>query len=224
MLEPLTRIGRVVTGRPRLFVGLATAIAVAAAAAALGLAPLTAALVGWDAGIVVYLVLFAALVRASGPADVRRRAAGQDVGSVLVLILTAAAALTSLVAIYVEVGQTAGDPLVLWRLALIVATVGLSWFLVQTIFATHYAHEYYGSGSGDGGGGLEFPGRDQAPGYADFLYFALVIGMTSQVSDVAVTSARMRRTVSAHGVVAFWFNAAVLALLINIAAGLIGGK
>lgn len=223
MLESLTRIGRVFTGRPRLFVGVATAIAVGVAAAGLGLGPLTAALVGWDAGIVVYLALFAALVRGSGPADVRRRAAGQDVGSALVLMLTAAAALTSLVAIYVEVGQTAGDPLVLWRLALNVATVGLSWFLVQTIFATHYAHEYYGAGSS--GGGLAFPGEGEAaPAYADFLYFALVIGMTSQVSDVSVTSARMRRTVSAHGVVAFWFNAAVLALLINVAAGLIGGK
>ena len=85
------------------------------------------------------------------------------------------------------------------------------------MFAVHYAHEYYGPG-GQEAGGLQFPGATDEPDYWDFVYFALVIGMSAQVSDVAVTGRRIRRTVMVHAIVAFWFNVAVLALLINIAA------
>jgi len=68
--------------------------------------------------------------------------------------------------------------------------------------------------------GLDFPGNEK-PGYWDFAYFSFVIGMTSQVSDVAVTSKPIRQTVTAHGIVSFFFNATLLALMVNIAASAI---
>jgi uncharacterized membrane protein len=107
------------------------------------------------------------------------------------------------------------------HLALAVVTITLSWAFIHTIFALHYAHEFYIENRYEDGG-LAFPGKEQ-PDYGDFLYFSLVIGMTSQVSDVAVTAKAIRRTVAAHGVVSFFFNAALLALTVNIAASALAG-
>jgi uncharacterized membrane protein len=104
----------------------------------------------------------------------------------------------------------------------VVATILLSWTFIHMMFALHYAHEFYGEDEGPAGG-LAFPGGDERPDYWDFVYFAFVIGMTSQVSDVAVTSREIRRTVTAHGIVSFVFNVALLALTINIASGVLTG-
>jgi uncharacterized membrane protein len=89
---------------------------------------------------------------------------------------------------------------------------------IHTISALHYADEFYDEG---GDGGMAFPGRGEAPDYWEFVYFSFVIRMTSQVSDVAVTSKQIRRTVTVHGVLSFVFNAALLALTVNIAASAI---
>ena len=74
-------------------------------------------------------------------------------------------------------------------------TILVSWAFVHTIFALHYAHEYYGERGDHAVGGLTFPGR-QSPDYWDFLYFSVVIAMTSQVSDVVITSKVIRRIVT----------------------------
>src|SRR5262249_26046948 len=103
------------------------------------------------------------------------------------------------------------------QVVLAAATILLSWAFIHTIFALHYAHEFYDENDG---GGLAFPGKD-APDYWDFVYFSFVIGMTSQVSDVGITDKRIRRTAAAHGIVSFIFNAALLALTVNIAASAI---
>lgn len=95
-----------------------------------------------------------------------------------------------------------------------------AWLLVHTLFTLRYAHVFYGSGSGQPAGGLQFPGNEPEPDYLDFAYFAFVIGMTAQTADVAVTSRRMRRLALLHGLVAFGFNTAVVALAINGLAGL----
>ena len=100
------------------------------------------------------------------------------------------------------------------------ATILLSWSFVHTIFSFHYAHEYYGERRDGKIGGLKFPG-DTKPDYWDFLYFSLVVGMTSQVSDVAVTSKIIRRMVAIHGVLSFFFNVTVLALTVNIVSNLL---
>jgi uncharacterized membrane protein len=94
--------------------------------------------------------------------------------------------------------------------------------MLHFTFAFRYAHEFY-EVSGDGpavDGGLTFPGEEQ-PDYLDFLYFAMVLGMTFQVSDVSITSRKFRRLATLHGLLGFLFNTVILALTVNIAAGLL---
>ena len=100
------------------------------------------------------------------------------------------------------------------------ATIALSWAAVHTVFALHYAHEFY---RGSKPGGLDFPKghEDEDPDYWDFVYFSFVIGMTAQVSDVGVTDRMIRRTATAHGIVSFVYNTALVALMVNIAASAI---
>jgi uncharacterized membrane protein len=75
-------------------------------------------------------------------------------------------------------------------------------------------------GLGKLAGGLDFP-DDETPDYWDFLYFATSIGAASQTSDVAIRTKALRRLVTLHAVISFFFNTAVLALVINIGASLI---
>ncbi len=99
-------------------------------------------------------------------------------------------------------------------------TVIFSWALVHTVYGLRYAHAFYGDSDEPGvnrhAGGLIFPG-DRPPDYFDFAYFSFVVGMTCQVSDVQITSRRMRRITLFHSVLSFGFNTIILALLINIA-------
>ncbi|OOG20308.1 hypothetical protein BWD42_03810 [Sphingobacterium sp. CZ-UAM] len=93
-----------------------------------------------------------------------------------------------------------------------------SWCLVHTIYTFHYARLYYENGSD--GSGLEFPGNDK-PDYLDFAYFSFVMGCTFQVSDVGISSKKIRRIVLFHGLLSFTLNTFVVALTINIISGLI---
>src|SRR3954471_12250995 len=114
----------------------------------------------------------------------------------------------------------AGHPREPGQLILATATVVLSWAFIHSIFALHYAHEFYGEGRDRQKGGMSFP-DDNEPDYWDFAYFAFTIGMCAQVSDVTVSSKSIRRTVLTHSIVSFLFNAALLALTVNIAASAI---
>jgi uncharacterized membrane protein len=209
---------RVIRARPRLFAsGLVGALVVAALPPTWRLA--TRLLVAWDVGVTLYLGLVCRLMARSHVGHIRLQARVEDEGRNAILVLSAAAALASLGAILVELGSSAGSARPPVHLALATLTIVLSWAFTHTIFALHYAHEFY---SEDGGprGGLQFPGGED-PDYWDFVYFSFVIGMTSQVSDVAISSKPIRRTVAAHGVISFVFNVALLSLTVNIAAGAI---
>ncbi len=179
-------------------------------------------LAGWDAGVALYLVLAYSLMARSSSEHIPDHAADADEGRFAILVLTVLAALSSLGAILAELGAGPGVQRTPMQLALAGITIVLSWVFIHTIFALNYAHDYYGEHGGKKSG-LDFPGEKQ-PDYWDFVYFAFVIGMTSQVSDVAVTSKLVRRTVNAHGIVSFFFNVALLALTVNIAAGAIVEK
>jgi uncharacterized membrane protein len=223
----LQRWIRIVRARPRLFLAILLGLGIAALLPAQWRGA-TRALAGWDIAVAIYLVLAVRLVRGCDADHIRLRAALQDEGRVTILALVVASALASLLAIVAELSGANRQPA---QLALAGVTILLSWTFMHTIFALHYAHEYYGertSGkSADDaventtkGSGLSFPG-EATPDYWDFVYFSFVIGMTSQVSDVAVTSRPLRRLVAAHGVVSFFFNVTLLALMVNIAASAI---
>jgi uncharacterized membrane protein len=175
----------------------------------------TRLLVAWNVVVVLYLAAAWYVVARCELNQMRKRAAVEDEGAALILTLTVIAAAASLAAIFVELAAVRHEQSSAWIVALTIVTVILSWIFIQTIFAFHYAHEFYGEAKGSHKGGLEFPGDDR-PEYWDFVYFSFVIGMTFQVSDVQVTSKAVRRVVVGHGAVSFFYNVAVLALMVNI--------
>jgi uncharacterized membrane protein len=155
----------------------------------------------------------------------RHNAQSQDEGRLVILSIVTTAACASIFAIAFILKETKGQDLsiLIPHLILAVVTIIGSWLLVHTIFAMHYAHEYYQDHQTQSeckAGGLDFP-EDIEPDYWDFLYFSFVIGMTSQVSDVQITSRSLRRLSLLHSILSFFFNTAIVAMSINIIAGLI---
>jgi uncharacterized membrane protein len=215
----LPRVVRSVRARPRLFLSAAFGAIVGLALPAAWQLSLRL-LIAWDAGVAVYIVFAIVAMINADVARIRRRAMLLDEDRFVFLMLTAGAGLASLGAIVAQLStkETGHQPA---HLALAVATIALSWAFTHIIFALHYAHEFYIEARAERGG-LAFPGKDQ-PDYWDFIYFSFVIGMTSQVSDVAVTAKSIRRTVAAHGVLSFFFNTSLLALMVNIAASALAG-
>jgi len=211
---------RIVRARPRLFISVGVGLVVTLAAAVVtDWRVATRLLTGWDLAVALYLVLAFHLMARSDFHHIRRHAARQDEGQLAILTCTVAAALASLAAIFAELGMSAAEASrPRSHVLLATLTILLSWAFIHTIFALHYAHEFYDETAGRG---MSFPGGDPNPDYWDFVYFSFVIGMTSQVSDVAITSKVIRRTVTVHGIVSFLFNAALLALTVNIAASAI---
>jgi uncharacterized membrane protein len=141
----------------------------------------------------------------------------QDDGRFLILLVTALGAFASIGAILFELGASHRS---VPQLTLATVTIALSWAAVHTIFALHYAHDYYRRAKP---GGLQFPSGDEHDhaDYWDFVYFSFVIGMTAQVSDVGITDKIIRRTATVHGIISFVFNTALVALMVNIAASAI---
>ena len=207
--------------RPRLVTATMVGLGIALLLPATVSGP-TRALLAWDVGAGLYLILAWTMMLGASVEQMRRRAKLQDDGAAAVLALTVLAAVASLAAIVLElIGVRSYPPRVQsLHLALSVITILCSWFLVHTAFALHYAHEFYEGAPHTKDRSLTFAG-DPEPDYLDFLYFAFVLGTTSQTSDVTICSRAMRRLALAHGVIAFFFNTTLLALVVNIAAGLI---
>lgn len=216
---------RLSNGRLRILLTGAIAIVVAAVLPGwIGLP--TRILMIWNSAVVGFLTLTWWAMLQATPASMRRKAQQQDVGLVFMLSLLVAAACISVLAIafMLRDNKHVGQELLTLHLVLSFLTIVGSWLVVHTIFALHYAHGYYQDGSRslkqDKAEGLDFPG-DIDPDYWDFLYFSFVIGMTSQVSDVEIWSRSMRRLALIHGVLSFFFNTMILAMSINVIAGLI---
>lgn len=217
---------RVLRARSRLFL-------CAFAGVAVGLLPLpwrdvTRALLGWNAFALLYLLVSAEQMARSTMATMRERAQLQDEGRLVILVFTIATGCATLGAIVAELGpvKDVHGASKTVHVGLAVLTVVSSWLFIHLAFALHYAHEFYLERAcapdrpAELRGGLMFPGTEQ-PGYIDFLYFAYVIGVACQTADVSTSSTTMRAVALAQGVVAFFFNTAILALMVNIAAGLV---
>ena len=177
--------------------------------------------IGWDCAIVVFLGLVVEMAVHATPASMRRRAALEDEARWGFLALMAGAAFFSMFAILdlMREAKAAGGTSMVTQAILAGVTILLSWLFAHTIFAVHYAHDYFNDLTSNRPLGLAFPGLSDDPDYGDFFYFSFVIGMTAQVSDVQVLTKRWRRLVLAHGILSFLFNTAVLALSINLIAG-----
>ncbi len=185
----------------------------------------TRLVVVWDLGVVCFLVLIWFLITSSSSDQTSQRAAQEDQSGPAILALVLIADTISLVAVGLN---TQGVPKadMVGHLIVSILAIICSWLLAHTVFTLHYAHRYYRAGmlntemDHEEAGGLDFPGKEP-PNYLDFAYFSFVVGMTSQVSDVQITSPSMRRLALIHGVLSFAFNTVILALSVNILAGLV---
>jgi len=212
----MSRPVRMVYARPRTFIAIVIGIVMVLLLPA-SLRMVTRLLIGWDSFVAVYIALAYVMMLRKQHDYIKRNAALQDDGRILILLVTQLGALASIAAIVFELGASSKSAP---ELTLAVITIALSWTMVHTTFALHYAHDYY---RGAKPGGLQFPSGDskEKPDYWDFVYFSFVIGMTAQVSDVGITDKIIRRTATVHGIISFVFNTALLALMVNIAASAI---
>ncbi len=178
----------------------------------------------WDAGVCTYLLLIALLFALSPPTRMEANARAQETGEWTLFFLVLAGATASFVAIISEFGAMKGvtGAARTEKILFVAATLTLSWLLTQATFALRYAHEFYSRAnpSDDIDGGLEFPGEPK-PDYWDFLYFSAVLGMTFQVSDVQITSRKLRRLATLHGMLGFLFNTVIIALTVNLASSIL---
>ena len=210
--------------RPRLLIALALGLA-AYLVAPHDYREATRALIGFNVGAWAFLIMIGQMMRASTGEDIRDHAHQEDEKPAALLVIAVLAAGAAMAAIVWELGPVKdmkGYSKGL-HLALVGATVLSSWAFTHLMFALHYAAQYYvEDGSDDDGvkGGFVFP-QCGAPGWGEFCYQAFVIGCACATADVNLTSRGARRTCLIQGVVAFFFNTIILALTINIAAGLI---
>ena len=207
--------------RPRLLLAILAGSALAALWP--GQLPMTTRLLlGWDFTLWIYLPLaLRMMLGRAGSVNVQERAKGLVEGLPVMLLLAVSGALASFGAIALELGSAKGSHTTDgFTLAFAIATVCSSWLLLPVEFGLAYASLYHGGGKA--AHGLEFPGDDEGPpDYGDFLYFSITVAATSQTSDVSVSSRAMRRLVLAQALLAFIFNTGVLALTVNILAGLV---
>lgn len=192
-----------------------------------GMAPGLASLIGWNLAAAAFLLATFQTVWWADEATVRARAAIEDENRTVTSTIVVSAVVAGLAATVFAMHEARGagarlsgaDP---WAWVFSVSTLILGWLTVQTVFALHYAHQYFSGDDGHGGDpGVQFPGQPPTT-YHDFFYMALCIGVSGQVSDFNITTGAFRRLVTGHALLAFFFNTAVLALGINILATLIG--
>ena len=190
---------------------------------------------GFDMAALAYLASVVPVWRHGTPDALRRGASHDRSGQLLLPVV--AAVVGGVILCTLGMMMVRKSELTPIDLVLVVATCVLAWFFVSIVFALHYAHAYYfgkdttGDGASDGDhdsdgasdsdeGGLAFPGTPE-PHFSDFCYFSLTAGMTFEASDVSVTSTALRKVVAIQTVLAFFYNIGVLALTINMLAGVL---
>ena len=198
--------------RPRLFTS--GMLAIVLFFALLPVVPANRAmLIAFNAGAGLFLILMLVLMSRATVTSMHTRARTQDENKWTVLVLSLCVAVVVLLALSNEL-HAAKDKSI-GEIALATSTIFLAWLFVAVVFAQHYAHSCYLKP-----GQLVFPGTEM-PDYLDFTYFAIVLSMCCQTSDVAITSSAFRRVVMLHSVVSFFFNVIIIAITVNVVAGVL---
>ncbi|MDE2080634.1 MAG: DUF1345 domain-containing protein [Burkholderiales bacterium] len=221
-MSSLRRIAVMVHSRPRLWFSVLLGVAVYLwLPTTVAVRTPTRALLAWNAGALLYLALALEMGLASSATRMHRRALREDDGRLIVLSLVVFAAVAVLLAVASQLGgvKDLQGSAKRWHMGLAALTVFTSWMFTQVLFALHYAHDFYLARSRGRPDPLDFPGTTD-PGYGDFFYFASIIGTSGQTADVAFNGGDLRPVGVLHCILAFFFNTTVLALTINIAAGL----
>lgn len=212
--------------RHRLLLGLFTAVAGALLLLQGHVRLWSAAIARWNGFAAVILILDWITIRTTPQRAIRERAQQEDLSCLIVFIFVVVACFAALCAVvfFVRVHKGQMHQHFLVHLLLTLSTVISAWALLHTVYSFRYAHAFYGDSNEPGvnrhAGGLDFP-SERSPDYFDFAYFSFVIGMTCQVSDVQITSRKMRRITLFHSVLSFGFNTLILALLINTVSSLL---
>ena len=181
----------------------------------------------WSSFTLSTLILFWITIFTAKPEEIKQIAKKQDSSRTIIFLFVLIASFVSLFAVillFKDLPDSKQSSY--YHIFFSGISVILSWVLIHTIFTIRYAHLYYTSKTLEKDiqkqeeGGLDFP-NDDRPDYLDFAYFSFVVGMTFQVSDVQITSSSIRRVVLLHGLLSFAYNTVILALCINIIAGLV---
>lgn len=213
--------------RPRLIIGIVAGLFIGLICPA-DWRLTTRLLLAWNSGVILYVALTFIMMVRDDLDRLHQRMSVPDEGRFVILTLSIFAAVFSIAAIVVQLAatkdMTGADKL--FHIGLVATTIVTGWTFIHLTFALHYAHEYASERRNRPElperlrGGLDFLDT-LTPDYSDFLYFSFIIGVASQTADVAVCSPNMRRIALVHGIVSFFYNTTILALTINISAGLI---
>lgn len=189
--------------------------------------PVSHFLVAWNVGVWTYLGAVLYMMAHTDNQKILDKAHAEDEGTLMMVVLVLATAVVSVTAIVQELGvsKDAKGLVMAFHLGLTFLTILTAWLFIHTLFALHYTHTYFLVKEKKDIETLNFPNDkndDDEPTYWDFLYFSFIIGTSGQTADVAFNSTKSRQLGTLHCVLAFFYNASVLALLINMASGLIG--
>lgn len=181
----------------------------------------------WGAAALAFLVLAWLVLGTTDTEATRRVATREDDSRATSSLLLTFASLFSLAGVGFGLARAnsleQGQPVLAAVLtAVSILTVALSWGVVHSLFTFHYARAYYA----DPEGGIDFNTEDddaegRQPDYLDFVYLAFTVGMTYQVSDTDVSKRRIRRLITQHGLLSYLFGTVIVAVTINVVAGLI---
>ncbi|MFG4555117.1 DUF1345 domain-containing protein [Acinetobacter baumannii] len=221
MVGLFQHLGRSVQNRPHFFIALIFGVVVASLLAWLtSWKWSTILLASWNGSISLYLLHVWKLMRSADHSQMQQQAKKQDESKWVIMLIVLLAITMSLVAILVQLSQLpSGHYEKLGHVALALLTIISAWLFKHTVFALHYAHDFYMALSrNEENGGLDFPGTEH-PTYPDFLYFSYIIGTSAQTADVSITNKHMRLLNLFHAVLSFGFNTTILAICINVAAG-----
>lgn len=221
MVGLFQHLGRSVQNRPHFFIALIFGVVVASLLAWLtSWKWSTILLASWNGSISLYLLHVWKLMRSADHSQMQQQAKKQDESKWVIMLIVLLAITMSLVAILVQLSQLpSGHYEKLGHVALALVTIISAWLFMHTVFALHYAHDFYMALSrNEENGGLDFPGTEH-PTYPDFLYFSYIIGTSAQTADVSITNKHMRLLNLFHAVLSFGFNTTILAICINVAAG-----
>lgn len=175
-----------------------------------------------------FFVVFIALVIAKMPLlsgrYLSKNARELDLPVLGIFAITLGIVAMAIVLLFLLINHKDRDPI---ELGFAMLSIPLGWFTIHAMAALHYAHVYWMDGDAIDAetkkkipvGGLDFPGSKRPDGW-DFLYFATVIGMTAQTADTAITTSHMRRVVLVHSILSFFFNAVIVAAVVNLAVSL----
>ncbi len=180
-----------------------------------------AVLIAWDAGTLLYISWVFRDTWWLDGTQTRTLAKREDEFEASAHIILVLAALVSLVGVGLALLKASGETgaTKTWITLVAVLSVVISWIAVHTVFVLRYARLYYDENAG-GFGGIDFHGEPM-PDYRDFGYLSFTIGMTYQVSDTDISARPIRRAVLRHALISYIFGVSVIAVVVNVVAGLL---